>query len=198
MQAYTERPRQGCHGGWTWLIHASPSFPGAMRTNHSLEKPSRVISCSARGISPACTSSVLSSSPSTRTCSHPHGAARGGKTPHFALSLPDPSPVRTTGWFCRRAKPTSQQREEGEVLPSCFPARGRGGEGKRGCLQYVCPFQAFISNTCFFFYAKHVSSVFCLLDFILKGNIFMAWRDKDMRKGGKVVQKVIKCGGWLS
>lgn len=127
VQAYTECPRQDCHGGWAWLIRASLSFPGAMRTTHSLGKPSRVISGSARGISPACASSVLSSSTSTRTCSRPHGTTQGGKTPHFAPSPPDPSPGMTAGWFCRKTKPLSQQ---GEVLPSCFPARGRGGEGK--------------------------------------------------------------------
>lgn len=99
-----------------------------MRTNYSLEKPSRVISGSARGISPACASSVLSSSTSTRTCSQPHGTAQGGKTPHFALSLPDPSPVRNLVGFAGKPSPYPGKGRQERCFP---PASLRGAAGER-------------------------------------------------------------------
>lgn len=164
--------------------------------NNSLPlKTIRVTSGSARGISPACASRVFSSKKHQNLLTSTRNSTQRGKTCRFAPSLAAPSPGMMAGWFWGGNQTPFQQGETREQLHACTGAKG---EGKRHvCLQYVCPLRVFIPNTCFFIYAKHVSSVFRLLDFILKCSIFMAWRDKDMRREGKVIQKAIKSGVWL-
>lgn len=141
----------------------------------------------------------FSSNKSTRTCSHPHKTAQGGKTSHFAPSPPDHSLGTMPGWFCKHNQAPSQWGETREQLHGCLPVRMQKGE-REGMYVFnmFAHFESlFLTHVSSFM--QNISSVFCLLeaDFILKCSIFMARRDKDMRRAGKVVQKAIKSGGWL-
>lgn len=182
------------HRGWMWLTQATLFFPRSNK-NKSLHPVSSLVLPEEFHL-PVPAVRTAPAKALEHASAHTHSSLRRKNL--LPCSKPNQSFSWDDGCLLLQASPGSHPatRTQSSLAPACLQGH-KAGKGRHVCLQYACPFWVFIPNTCFSFYAKHVFSVFCLLSFISKCSIFMAWGDKDMRRGGKVVQKAIKSGGWL-